>query len=49
MELCAPDWRELKVHGFPDLADPAESTSKYPLRCTFGYAESALDVGNQAP
>ena len=51
MELCAPDWRELKVHGFPDFAEPADLMSKYPLRCTFGYAESALDVdaGNQAP
>jgi nucleoside-diphosphate-sugar epimerase len=39
MELCAPDWRELKVHGFPDLGDPEELMSKHPLRCKFGAAE----------
>jgi hypothetical protein len=40
--LCAPDWRELKVRGFADLGDPAALIAKYPLRCKFGHADSAL-------
>jgi nucleoside-diphosphate-sugar epimerase len=37
VELCAPDWRELKVHAMAQLPDPVTLMSRYPLQCTFGY------------
>jgi hypothetical protein len=39
MELHVPEWREMKVLGFPDLGDPTALIAKYPLRCKFGHAD----------
>ena len=40
VELCAPDWRELKVHSMAQLPDPVILISRYPLKCKFGQPEA---------
>ena len=42
VELCAPNWRELKIHPMPGLPDPETLMARYPLRSTFGYSEADL-------
>jgi nucleoside-diphosphate-sugar epimerase len=51
VELCAPDWRELKVHPIAELPDPATLMTRYPLRCTFGFSreERRAEPGWPAP
>ena len=40
IELCVPDWRELRVQAMAQLPDPETLMLRYPLQCTFGYPEA---------
>ena len=40
IELCAPDWRELKIHAMARLPDPATLMARHPLQCTFGFPKA---------
>ena len=38
VEFCVDDWRELRVRGLGQMADPVTLMARYPLRCVIGYS-----------
>jgi nucleoside-diphosphate-sugar epimerase len=40
VELCAPDWRELRVRHFGQMPDPATLMARYPLPSAFDFSRS---------
>jgi hypothetical protein len=49
VELCEPDWRELKVHPVAEMPAPATLMDRYPLRCTFGFSREERREENSFP